>query len=246
MRMTQASPGAPARGRGRPARLSRDQIVDAAVALVYEDPQTPLTIKRVSVAVDSAPMALYRYFPDRDDLLQAVADRVVAGMRFDKPAGATWQEQLRGWMLLSMEHLRPYPQLLPYIASPRKANWLPSFALLTEVLQPLSLSHEDMALAITFIGTTIVGHATLAAQRAPAGEVYSILRDALREDSADDRARVAPVLDQLPRAYERLYDMVIDSTIVAVESLSGTSPGSGHAAKRSLKAPLAPIFRSPA
>src|SRR4051812_11463502 len=191
--MTQASSGAPTRGRGRPARLSRDQIVDAAVALAYEDPQTPLTIKRVSEAVDSAPMALYRYFPDRDDLLQAVADQVAAAMEFDEPAGATWQEQLREWMLLSMEHLRPYPQLLPYFASPRKPTWLPSFILLTEMLQPLSLSDKDLALAITFIGTTIVGHATLASQRGPAGEPYTIMRDALLEDGADVRARVAPV-----------------------------------------------------
>ncbi|MFC7564502.1 TetR/AcrR family transcriptional regulator [Actinomadura namibiensis] len=66
--------------------MSRDEIIDAAVALVYEDPRRPLTIKRVAAAVESAPMALYRYFPDRDDLLQAVADRVVAGMRFDRQA----------------------------------------------------------------------------------------------------------------------------------------------------------------
>jgi TetR/AcrR family transcriptional regulator, tetracycline repressor protein len=244
--MTQPSAGAPARGRGRPARLSSTQIVDAAVALVYQDPRTPLTIKRVAEAVESAPMALYRYFPDRDDLLHAVADRVAEDLKFDKPAGATWQEQLRAWMLFSMEHLAPYPQLLPYIASTRKPAWLPSFILLTEMLEPLSLSDEDLALAITFIGTTIVGHATLASQQAPMGEMYSILREALHTASPESRARVAPVLDQLPRVSERLYDLVIDQTIAAVESLSGTAPGPGRPGRRSRKAPLNLMFSNAA
>ncbi|MDI2129408.1 TetR/AcrR family transcriptional regulator [Yinghuangia seranimata] len=243
--MTQETGGA--RGRGRPARLSRDQIIDGAVALVYDDPATPLTIKRVSEAVNSAPMALYRYFPDRDDLLHAVADRVAADMRFDKPAGATWQEQLREWMLLSLEHLRPYPQLLPYIASTRKPAWLPSFVLLTEILQPLGLSDEDTALAVTLVGTTIVGHATLAAQRAPVDEMLPTLREALRAEEPDARERVGPVLDQLPNAFARLYDVVIDNTITAIEALGGKAPARGrHPKSPGRKTPLAPIFTNAA
>ncbi|NUU23363.1 MAG: TetR/AcrR family transcriptional regulator [Streptomycetaceae bacterium] len=242
--MKQPSQDAPARGRGRPPRLSREQILDAAAALVYDDPATPLTIKRVADAVDSAPMALYRYFPDRDDLLHAVADRVTADMRFEKPKGATWQKQLRAWMLLSMEHLQPYPQLLPYIASTRQPSWLPSFTLLTEMLRPLKLSDEDMALAIALIGTTIVGQATLAAKRIPASDMAGILNEALADADPDERAAVAPVLEALPDAFDRLYDIVIDTTIAAVESLGGKPAKTGRTAKRARKAPTAPIFSS--
>ncbi|MEU8139630.1 TetR/AcrR family transcriptional regulator [Streptodolium elevatio] len=240
--MTQVPGAASARGRGRPARLSRDQIVDAAVALVYEDPATPLTVKRVSEAVDSAPMALYRYFPDRDDLLLAVADRVASGMGFDRPAGATWQEQLRNWMTMSMEHLRPYPQLLPYIASTRQPAWLPSFIMLTEMLSPLSLGDEDLALAITLVGTTIVGQATLASKRTPVPDMIPKLRRALDAASTEEQARVAPVLDALPAAFGRLDDLVIEATIDAVESLSARTRRAGRATKRGRKAPVNPIF----
>ncbi|WTW98343.1 TetR family transcriptional regulator [Streptomycetaceae bacterium NBC_01309] len=242
--MTQPSGGAAARGRGRPPRLSREQFVDAAAALVYADPGAPLTVKRVAEAAGAAPMALYRYFPDRDDLLHAVADQVASNMRFDAPTGATWQEQLRGWMLLSMEHLRPYPQLLPYIASTRQPSWLPSFILLTEMLQPLKLGDEDLALAITLVGTTIVGQATLAAQRTPATEMSAVLRDALDATDAPEKARVAPVLEALPGAFDRLYDVVIDTTIAAIESLAGKAPKAGRTAKRGRKSPPNPIFSS--
>lgn len=218
--MAQHPEDAPSRGRGRPARLSRDQIVDAAVALVYRDPAAPLTVKRVSEAAGSAPMALYRYFPDRDDLLHAVADRVAADMTFDPPKGATWQEQLRTWMRVSMEHLRPYPQLLPYIASTRQPAWLPSFVMLTDVLGPLRLDDDDVALAIALVGTTIVGHAVLTAQRTPTDEMAPIMRQALEDAAPEHRVRVEPVIDQLPAAMDRLYDQVIDNTIAAVEAMS--------------------------
>ncbi|WP_436777430.1 TetR/AcrR family transcriptional regulator [Yinghuangia sp. YIM S09857] len=247
--MTQPSDGGPARRRGRPPRLSREQIVDAAVALVYQDPAVPLTIKRVAEAAESAQMALYRYFPDRDDLLHAVADRVMADMEFTAPKGATWQAKLREWMVLSFDHLRPYPQLLPYIASTRQPAWLPSFVMLTDMLGPLELADEDLALAIALIGTTIVGQATLAAKRTPTVEMVPVMREALRSASEEERARVAPVVEELPGALGRLYDLVIDITVEAIEELAdrGGKGGKGGrprrpAPRRAPKAPLAPMF----
>jgi AcrR family transcriptional regulator len=244
--MVESSAEAPARGRGRPPRLSRGQIVDAAVALVYRDPGTPLTIKRVAAAVESAPMALYRYFPDRDDLLYAVADRVAADMEFDRPTGSSWREELRAWMWMSLEHLRPYPQLLPYITSSRQPAWLPAFVLLSEMLEPLELGDEDLALAIALVSTTIVGQATLAARRVPAPEMASVLREALDGTDPGARARVGPILAHLPGAFERLYDEVVESTLAALEALSGAGAGPAHPPVPGKRAvPSAPLFSNP-
>ncbi|MEU0934215.1 TetR/AcrR family transcriptional regulator [Embleya sp. NPDC005971] len=244
--MVESSGEAPSRGRGRPPRLSRGQIVDAAVALVYRDPGAPLTIKRVAEAVESAPMALYRYFPDRDDLLYAVADRVASDMEFDRPTGSSWREELHEWMWMSLEHLRPYPQLLPYITSTRQPAWLPAIMLLTEILAPLELGDEDLALAVALVSTTIVGQATLAARRAPAPEMASVLREALDRADEGARARVGPVLAHLPGAFERLYDEVVESTIAALESLSGAPAGPAHAPGPGRRAVAStPLFSNP-
>ncbi len=78
--MTQVAIGPDRRGRGRPPRLSRERIVEGAVEVLLAEPAVSLTIKRVADAVGAAPMALYRYFPDRDALLQATADHVLEAM----------------------------------------------------------------------------------------------------------------------------------------------------------------------
>jgi AcrR family transcriptional regulator len=229
------APG-PRRGRGRPPRLSREQIVEAAVALVRSDPAAPLTVKRVAEAVGSAPMALYRYFPERDDLLHVVADRVANAMTFDPPTGATWQEQVRAWMHTSLDHLRPYPQLLPYIAATTQAAWLPSFRLLVTVLEPVGLSDEDLALAITLIGNTIVGQAMVEARRRPPGAAVEAMRDRLAIEGGVRPGRLAPVLEHVPGAYGRVYDALVDGVITVIEGIT-----EGPAARPSRDV-LTPLF----
>jgi TetR/AcrR family tetracycline transcriptional repressor len=247
--MTQQPEDSPRRGRGRPRRLSRELIIEAAAGLVREDARASLTIKSVADAVGSAPMALYRYFPDRDDLLYAVADRLTGDLEVSitSLAGVTWQDQLREWMVRSMESLRPYPQLLPYIVSTRRPAWLPSFVILTKVLEPLRLSEEDQALAIALVGTTIVGHASMAAVRRRPEETVTVLQaalDASEEHDAAERAEIGGIIDELPSAFDRLYDTVIDSTIAAIEVLGGRS-GSRRSGRAGKGSPMSPIFSNP-
>ncbi|MGA4544318.1 TetR/AcrR family transcriptional regulator [Uniformispora flossi] len=247
--MTQQSDGIPRRGRGRPRRLSRELIVEAAAGLVRADAQASLTIKSVADAVGSAPMALYRYFPDRDDLLHAVAERLTEDLEVSITtlSGDTWQEQLREWMVRSMESLRPYPQLLPYIVSTRQPSWLPSFVILTKVLEPLRLSAEDQALAVALVGTTIVGQASMAAVRRPPTETVTVLQaalDAAGDHDAAERAKIGGIVDELPSAFDRLYDTVIDSTIAAIEALGGRS-GPRRSRRARKGSPMSPLFSNP-
>lgn len=230
--MTQPADGTPARGRGRPPRYSREKIIEAATALATSDPATPLTVKRVSAAIGSAPMALYRYFPDRDDLLHAVADAIMGEMRITAPPGGSWQDQLRTWMTQSREQLVPYPQLLPYMAGTREPAWLPSFVVLGRMLRPLSLRDEDLALAVVLVGSTVVGHALLETRRRPPIEVLPRLRTGLAHMTPDDRELVAPVLEELPAAFDRLYDTVITRTIDSIAALAATPTRPGPAPLR--------------
>ncbi|GAA2076974.1 hypothetical protein GCM10009801_32730 [Streptomyces albiaxialis] len=66
--------------RGRPARLSRERIVEAALALVTEEGSEALSMRKVADALGSAPMSIYRHVRDKDELLLLVLDRIVAGL----------------------------------------------------------------------------------------------------------------------------------------------------------------------
>lgn len=209
-----------ARGRGRPPRLSCDQIVGAAVALLEREPDVTLTIKRVAEAAGSAPMALYRYFPDRDALLQAMADRVMTDLQPSRPAGDTWQEQVGAWMRTARERLRPYSQLLPYMAATRQPVGLPALARLATILRPLGLDEDDLALAVILIGSTTLSHALYETRRRPAEETVAGLTEALALRPQTEREAVGPLLPGFPSAYARLYDTVIEHAIAAIESLA--------------------------
>ena len=56
--------------RGRPPRLSREAILDAALALLDRAPREPLTVARIAAEVDAVPAALYRHFASLDELLE--------------------------------------------------------------------------------------------------------------------------------------------------------------------------------
>ena len=217
--MTQVATGSGRRGRGRPPRLSRERIVEGAVEVLLVDPAVSLTIKRVADVVGAAPMALYRYFPDRDALLQATADQVLEAMERAPIAEGPWPDRLSAWMRAGRANLRPYPQLMPYMTTTRHPAWLPGLTRLHEILTPAGLSEEDLALAVTLICSTMLGHIVYDGYRRPDEEMTALLDDAPGPDPATDALR--PLLAGLPAAHARLYDTIVDQTVTTVERLAG-------------------------
>jgi AcrR family transcriptional regulator len=68
----------PARGPGRPARLSRETVVDAAEGIVDRDGIDALTMRRLADSLGVSPMAVYRHVADKDELLMALIERQAA------------------------------------------------------------------------------------------------------------------------------------------------------------------------
>ncbi|MFG2994460.1 TetR/AcrR family transcriptional regulator [Streptomyces sp. NPDC048257] len=88
-----SSPSIPARG--RPPRLDRARTVDTALELLDEIGLDALTMRRLADAMDVRAGALYRYFATKDDLLAAMAERMLAGLAAPG-TGEDWSEQLAG------------------------------------------------------------------------------------------------------------------------------------------------------
>ena len=66
------------RRQGRPPRLSRQAVVDAARLIVERDGIDALTMRRVAQELGSSAMAIYRHVRDKDELLVLLLDRLAA------------------------------------------------------------------------------------------------------------------------------------------------------------------------
>jgi AcrR family transcriptional regulator len=78
---------------GHAERLSRERILDAALALVRENGLGALSMRRLAQELDVWPMSLYRYFHDKDELVAALADAAAQEIVSPEKNGP-WREQI--------------------------------------------------------------------------------------------------------------------------------------------------------
>jgi AcrR family transcriptional regulator len=65
----------------RPQRVTRELLLDAAMQLVDTEGLGALTVRRLGREVGAAAAMVYRFFADKDELVEALADRVFAQAR---------------------------------------------------------------------------------------------------------------------------------------------------------------------
>jgi AcrR family transcriptional regulator len=102
------------RPRGRPARgqgVTREAILDAALALLDEDGDAGLTMRRLAARLGVTPMSLYHHVSDRAGLLRALSDRLYGAVLQGVDAAGGPVEGIR--MLLARYHdaVVTHPQL---------------------------------------------------------------------------------------------------------------------------------------
>src|SRR5262249_40756768 len=95
-------------GRGT---LSRQVITGAAIALADSDGLEAVTIRRLAELLDVTPMALYRYFEDKDALLDGIAEGLIADVELPALTKSPWKDQLHVVLEAVLAALRPHPTL---------------------------------------------------------------------------------------------------------------------------------------
>ena len=76
------------------APLSRDRILDAAIAIADADGVAGLSMRNLARSLDYEVMSLYNHVANKDDLLDGMVDRV-AGEIDDPPPGVDWRDGVR-------------------------------------------------------------------------------------------------------------------------------------------------------
>jgi AcrR family transcriptional regulator len=92
-------------------RLSRERIVDCAIALADAEGLEAVTIRRLAQDQGVTPMALYWHFKDKDLLLNGIAERLLWEMELPAEGGEAkpWDEQFRDLLSAMLAVLRAHP-----------------------------------------------------------------------------------------------------------------------------------------
>lgn len=101
----------PTAPRRRAQGLGRERILEACLNLATGTTPDALSFRKIGKELGADPTALYRHFADKDELLLALADKVISmGMIGYVPA-PDWEESLRDLMLRIRSSFLQYPQV---------------------------------------------------------------------------------------------------------------------------------------
>lgn len=190
--MTEESPPG-----SRPPRqgLTRQLILDEAIAAIDEDGLTHLTMRSLGARLGVEAMALYRYVNGREDLLEGVVDTLVEQIRVD-PGGRMepvdgWQGFLQ-WLAHSVRRVAiEHPSIFPLVATRHPAApWLRpplrSLRIVDEFLDALTsrgFSDRRAVDAYRIFTSFLIGHLLL--EISARGATTSPVEEALDEGGAD-------------------------------------------------------------
>jgi AcrR family transcriptional regulator len=177
---------------GRPPRLSREQIVTTARALIEQHGVDALTMRRLAAELGATPMAVYHHVRDREQLLLMVMGEAAAGMqRPQLPADP--RERMVAAALAMHDTLAPMPGIVEVLTaddllSP-DALWYPEK--IVDAAIACGLSADDAVHAYRTIWYYTVGEILV---RASAARRAADSRPTFREQAF---AAIDP--DSLPR-----------------------------------------------
>lgn len=113
--------------------LTRDRIVDAALSIARDDGLEALSIRRLAEHLDVSRMSLYRHIPDKNALLDLVADAIAdRDLAIPDIGSGNWEERLRALAEGMRSQLLTYKGLTDLIVT--RGNRGPSVLKLAEAV----------------------------------------------------------------------------------------------------------------
>ena len=138
------APQQPTRG-PKPA-LSREDVVAAAISVADAGDLAALTMHAVAAQLGYTPMALYRYFPNKEALVDAAVDAALGAPPKRVGPHEGWRAEIRHWAYAKRAMLcaRPWLAELPFVAAPHGPNWLSWHEAFLQTIAHTGLTPEDM------------------------------------------------------------------------------------------------------
>jgi AcrR family transcriptional regulator len=161
-----ASGGGEVRRPGPKRRLTRERIVDEAVATIEADGLSALSMRRLAKGLGVSPGSLYTYVADRRELETLILDTVVERDGLPHELPGTWLAKLEAWARADWAHFRRSPWILELRLSvrgygPAMMTWLDSAL---RVFDETGLPDELRLEMIDTLDSFVRGFATIAVQ----------------------------------------------------------------------------------
>jgi AcrR family transcriptional regulator len=223
--MNPSSP-APARTRRPRGSLTRDLILDAAEAVAQHGFHA-LTLRAVAERLQAAPMALYRYFATKDELVNALLDRVL-GRFVPEPPSADWVEDLRRFARAHRQLLDRHPWALAGLFSHPNpglnATRIGEVAL--EILSRARFTNESVVATFGGLLALNYGWSSFASARdiQPTNAAAQV-RQALAALSRADYPHTAAVaVEMAGYASDRHYELVLEQLLAGIRLAAPEDP----------------------
>ncbi|ASO20202.1 AcrR family transcriptional regulator [Actinoalloteichus hoggarensis] len=101
--------------RPRQPRLSRARIVEAATALIDADGLDAFSTRRLALELGVRGPSLYNHFATKNEILDAVADAIIARVDVSFFADHDWCTALRRWAHSYRDALAAHPNVVPVL-----------------------------------------------------------------------------------------------------------------------------------
>ncbi len=198
---------------GRPARISREQVLAAAVELADREGLEAVTMRRIGELIGAEAMSLYRHVEGKDDLLDGMVD-VLFGEVALPSAEIGWQAALRGHAVSTRAALARHPWAIEVIESrltPGPANLRYRDALLG-TMRAAGFSAVDATRAINLVDSFVYGFVL---------QERTLPFDTSAEIGETGEALAAQIADEFPHLAAAAAELVAAGFVYADEFAFG-------------------------
>ena len=205
------------RSSGRPPKTSREAIIACAIAILEKEPGASVSLNRIAKEIDISAMSIYNYFGNRNELVQAVVDQLIAGFEFPNEAGAPWQRKIVVWANAMRAHFKRRPYLIHLLnwEGHTSIEWVKHCLFVTDVLEEAGLRGDALGRASLWVSRNVMSniHVELSAleENQPSDTDIAVLSPRWQEKLLDLRQ-----LTEREHYYEDSFCYAVERTLDAL------------------------------
>jgi AcrR family transcriptional regulator len=211
-------------------RLSREAILDRALAVADAEGIDAVSVRRLARELGVTPMALYWHFDDKRALLHALGDRLLGGLDLTVDERVPWAEQLRTFLVSFTAVLRAHPSaavLIGTLPTSASENALSATEVVLDILRRAGFAPEEAAHITTQIVRTTTSMVIAELHEVPAPGEPAVSTEAEAYFRALPPERFPRVIEaagplSAPEEPETFYDLVIELVLAGIEAVAAS------------------------